>query len=155
MAITVVANPASLTWANFRPSASKIVDPNDGTLIDALTRFDFNMPNLPHRMVDGQFAMADANVITITPNAQVFTGVLKTPALLSHEQLHYDVGIATARALARELYGVASSEPGGSNDCTSERRPASLQYACGLDTKALRSRYAAWHQRAVATDLEE
>jgi len=103
MAITIVANPASLAWVNFTPSATQIVDPNDGTLVDALTRFNFNLPPLPPRMVNGQFAMADPNVITITPNAQVFTGVLQTPALLSHEQFHYDVGIVTARALAREL----------------------------------------------------
>ena len=103
MAITVVANPARLTWMNFTPWPSKIIDPNDGSLTDALTRFDFNLPNLPPRMVAGQFAMADPNVITITPNAQVFTGVLQTPVLLLHEQFHYDVGIVTARALAREL----------------------------------------------------
>jgi hypothetical protein len=103
MAITVTATPASLTFANFTPSATQIVDPNDGTLVDALTRFNFNLPALPPRMVAGQFAMADPNVITITPNAQIFTGVAQTPALLSHEQFHYDVGIVTARALAREL----------------------------------------------------
>ncbi len=103
MAIAVVANPASLTWANFTPSATKIVDPNDGTLIDALTGFNYSLPALPPRMVDGQFAMANPNVLTITPNAQLFTSVLQTPALLSHEQFHYDVGIVTARALAREL----------------------------------------------------
>ena len=103
MAITVVANPVSLTWANFRPSASKIIDPNDGTLVDALTQFNYNLPNRPPRMVDGQFAMADPNIIRITPNSQVFTGVLQTAALLSHEQFHYDVGIVTARAFARQL----------------------------------------------------
>jgi len=103
MAITVLANPVSLTWANFTPRAARIVDPNDGKLVDALTRFNFDMPSLPLRMVAGQFAMADPNIITITPNAQVFRGVLKTPDLLSHEQFHYDVGIVTARALARQL----------------------------------------------------
>jgi hypothetical protein len=92
-----------LTWLNFRSSPARIVDPGDGTLVDALTKFDFNLPDLGHRMVAGQFAMAEPNVLTITPNAQVFTGVLHTPALLSHEQFHYDVGIVTARALAREL----------------------------------------------------
>ena len=103
MAITIVANPASLAWVNFTPSAARILDPNDGTLNDALTRFNFNLPDLPPRMVAGQFAMADQNVITITPNAPVFTGVLQTPTFLSHEQFHYDVGIVTGRALAREL----------------------------------------------------
>jgi hypothetical protein len=103
MAITVVATPATLTWADFTPSASQLVDPGDGTLVDALTRFDFNLPNLPPRHVGGQLAVADPNVITITPNAQVFTGVAQTAALLAHEQFHYDVGIVTARGLAREL----------------------------------------------------
>jgi len=103
MAITVVARPAVLAWANFRSVAAQIVDPNDGTLVDALTRFDFNLPDRPARRVGGHFALAYPNVITITPNAQVFNGVLQTAALLSHEQFHYDVGVATARALARQL----------------------------------------------------
>jgi len=74
-----------LTWANFRKSTFRIVDPNDGKLVDALTRIYYNLPPLPPRMIAGQFAMADSNIITITPNAQVFTGVQQTPALLSHE----------------------------------------------------------------------
>jgi hypothetical protein len=103
MAITVVANPATLSWSNFLPVPAKIPDPNDGTLIDALTRFDFNMPSLPPRTIGRQLALADPLVITITPNSQVWTGVAQTAALLSHEQLHYDVGVVTGRALAREL----------------------------------------------------
>jgi hypothetical protein len=103
MAITVVANPTNLTWANFTPSANRIRDPNDGTLVDAFTRFHFDLPDRAPRAVDGQFAMADPNVITITPDAHVFTGVLQTAALLSHEQFHFDVGILTARAFARKL----------------------------------------------------
>jgi len=103
MAITATISPAALTWAHFRTSPTQILDPNDGTLQDALTRFDFNMPDLGHRLDGKQFALADPNVITITPNAQVWTGVAQTAALLSHEQFHYDVGFVTARALAREL----------------------------------------------------
>ena len=103
MTITVDANPVSLEWRHFRPSATRIVDPNDGTFVDAVTQFNFDLRDLPPRMVDGQFAMADPNVIRITPNSQVFTGVLQTPALLSHEQFHYDVGIVIARAFARKL----------------------------------------------------
>jgi hypothetical protein len=103
MAITVVANPATLSWSNFVPVPAKITDPNDRTLIDALTRFNFNMPALPPRTIGPQLALADPLVITITPNSQVWTGVRQTAALLSHEQLHYDVGIVTGRALARQL----------------------------------------------------
>ena len=111
MAITVVATPASLAWKDFTPSKTRIVDPSDGTLGDALTRFNFTLPKLPIRKVGGQFAMADPNVITITPNAQVYTGAVKTTALLSHEQFHYDVGIVTARALARELMSLLAPNP--------------------------------------------
>jgi hypothetical protein len=103
MAITVNANPAVLTWANFVPVPMQIPDPNDGTLVDAVTRFNFNMPAQPPRNIGGKFALADPLVITITPNAMVFTGVAQTAALLSHEQFHYDVGIVTGRALARHL----------------------------------------------------
>jgi hypothetical protein len=109
MSITVVARPVNLTWANFTPSATQIVDPQDGTLVDALTRFRFNIPGRAPRTVNGQFAMADPNIITISSDGQVFTGVLQTPALLSHEQFHYDVAIVTARALARELMGLRAS----------------------------------------------
>jgi hypothetical protein len=108
MGITVVANPATLTWANFVVVPTQIPDPHDGTLVDAVTEFNFDLPDLPPRNTHGQFAMADPNVITITPNARVWSRVAQTPALLSHEQFHYDVGIATARALARELITLRS-----------------------------------------------
>jgi len=55
------------------------------------------------------FAVADPNVLTITPNAQIFTGVPQTPELLRHQQFHYDVGIVTGRALARSLMALRAS----------------------------------------------
>jgi len=103
MAITVVANPINLTWANFRVTPNKILDPADGTMQDSFTKFDFAMPALPARNVGGKLALADPMTITITPNAQVWSGVVQSAALLSHEQFHYDVGVVTARAFAREL----------------------------------------------------
>lgn len=103
MAITVRANPANLTWPNFTVVPNKILDPADGTLQDAYTAFDFAMPALPPRAVDGKLAFADPMTITITPNARIWSGVTQTAALLSHEQLHYDVGIVTAKAFVREL----------------------------------------------------
>lgn len=103
MPITVTAKPTALTWADFKISPSKILDPNDGTLTDAVTGFKFALPDLPPRTIASQFAMGDPNVLTIIPDAQVFSGVVQNAALLSHEQFHYDVGIVTARALARKL----------------------------------------------------
>jgi hypothetical protein len=103
MAITAVATPDDLIWDDFDVTPNRILDPGDGSLVDAFTRFDFDLPDLPARKIGHEFAIADPNVITISPNAQVFANVLQTDQLLSHEQLHYDVGIVTARAMAREL----------------------------------------------------
>jgi hypothetical protein len=103
MAITAVIDPEDLTWDDFDVTPDRILDPADGTLVDAFTRFDFDFPDLAPRKIGNEFALGDPNVITISPNAQVFADVLQTDQLLSHEQLHYDVGFVTARALAREL----------------------------------------------------
>jgi hypothetical protein len=103
MAITIVAQPKDLSWDDFDVTPERITDPADGTLVDALTRFHFDLPDLPAQKLGKNFALADPNAITISPVAQVFSDVLQTDELLSHEQLHYDVGIVTARSLAREL----------------------------------------------------
>ncbi|MEZ5347437.1 MAG: hypothetical protein R2681_18035 [Pyrinomonadaceae bacterium] len=103
MAITVQANPVNLTWTNFTVVPNKILDPADGSLQDSYTKFDFSMPAMPPRTVDGKLALADPLTITITPNARIWSGAPQTDELLSHEQLHYDVGIVTARAFAREI----------------------------------------------------
>ncbi len=103
MAITVHTNPVYLTWANFRVVPNKILDPADGTLQDSFTQSDFAMPALPLRNVVGKLGYADPLTITITPNAQIWSGAPQTAALLSLEQLQYDVGIVTARAFAKEL----------------------------------------------------
>lgn len=102
MAITVQANPMNLTWANFTVTPDKILDPNDNTLQDSYTTFRFNIPDLPPRTVNGELMLADPITITITPHARVWSGVQQTPALLSHEEWHYHVGIVVARAFAKE-----------------------------------------------------
>jgi len=102
VAITVRANPAQIKWDHFVETAD-LVDPNDGSPVDAVTRFNYDLPSRQPRRVDGRVALADPLVLTITPLCRVRPGTRKTAALLSHEQLHYDVGIVTARALARKL----------------------------------------------------
>jgi hypothetical protein len=102
MAITLSATPTTLSWSNFTVVAS-LVDPADGVAVDAFTSFAFNIPNLPPRTLGSQVALADPMTITLTPNAQVRSGAAQTAGLLDHEQFHYDVGIVTGRALAREL----------------------------------------------------
>jgi hypothetical protein len=103
MAITVVANPVTLTFSDFRPSPTRFTDPHTRVQVDALTAFNFSLPPLPPRQLGTLVAMADPNVLTITPNSQIFVGVRQTPELLFHEQFHYDVGTVCGRALAREL----------------------------------------------------
>ena len=102
MAIFAFAMPPRLVWANYAPAAA-LVDPIDGTPVDAVTEYNFNLPSLPPRNVGGQLALADPMQLTITPNTRVRIGAPQTPALLAHEQLHYDVGICIARQVAREL----------------------------------------------------
>jgi hypothetical protein len=112
MAITVVADPEELAWDDFDVTPDQIPDPADGTLVDAFTRFDFDFPDKAARKLGHEFALGDPNVITISPNAQVYANVLQTDELLSHEQLHYDVGVVIARALAREISQLrAPSQP--------------------------------------------
>ena len=98
MAITAVISPEDLSWDDFDATPDRILDPADGTLVDAFTRFDFDFPDLAPRKIGNEFALADPNVITIAPNAQVFANVLQTDELLSHEQLHYDVGFVSRLA---------------------------------------------------------
>jgi hypothetical protein len=103
MAITVSASPGNLTWANFTVRPTQITDPADGTLVDAYTSFNYTFPNSSPVNNGGIFSIPDPYTISITPTAQVWSGIRQTPALLSHEQWHYDVATITGRALCREL----------------------------------------------------
>lgn len=47
MAITVVADPEELTWDDFDDTPAHIRDPDDGTLVDAFTRFHYDCPDNP------------------------------------------------------------------------------------------------------------
>jgi hypothetical protein len=105
LAITARAVPTEIKWSHFEEKA-ELVDPNDGTPTDAVTRFKFDFPGGRPRQVDGEWALEDPQRITIEPLCKVRTGVNQSAALLSHEQLHYDVGIVVARALARKLTGI-------------------------------------------------
>lgn len=103
MPINVVGAPMNLTWGHFTIVPNQIIDPADGTLVDAYTAFNYNIPVTPTQVINGQQALGSNFTITITPNARVWTGVARTDALLSHEEWHYHIGIVTARALAKQL----------------------------------------------------
>jgi hypothetical protein len=97
MTITAVANPTSLEWRHFTPSAA--IPAGEDAHIDP--RFD--VPNRPLRQVDGQFMLAETFQITVTPVARVRPGTSQTATLLAHEQGHYDIGLLAARVMARDL----------------------------------------------------
>lgn len=103
MTITSFASPNTLSWDDFIPVGAKIRDPHDGTSADALTQYDYYLPTRPARKDGAVFALDDSLILLITPNCQVWTGVLQTAALLAHEQFHYDVGVVIARQAARHF----------------------------------------------------
>lgn len=111
--VNAIRNPATLTTGDFLPRLT-LTDPNDGTAIDAFTSFNFELlPNLPPELHNGRFRMPRSMSVSITPIALVRVGFTLTPELLSHEQLHYDVGFVIARQLAREFNVIDSgTDPG-------------------------------------------
>jgi hypothetical protein len=112
MTIRAFRNPATLTWDDY-DERTVVIDPADGSLQDAVTAFEFElMPNVPAERHNGRFRLQRIMSISITPIALVRTGAPQTAELLSHEQLHYDVGFVIARQLARELNVIdAATEP--------------------------------------------
>jgi hypothetical protein len=111
--ITAFRNPTLLTFDDFDEQAV-VIDPADGSVNDAFTRFAFElMPDLPAERVQGRFRIPRSMAISITPDAKIRTGAPRTADLLAHEQLHYDVGFVIARQLARELNVIDdATEPG-------------------------------------------
>lgn len=101
MTITVTRTKTTLTASDFLP-VPVLVDPHDGSTIDALTNFNFNLPSLPPRTVDGRLALAHPLTLTLSPNCLRQVSVTMTPGLLRHEQFHWDCAFVIARRFARE-----------------------------------------------------
>ena len=64
-------------------------------------------------------------MLLITPKCRVWTGVVQTATLLSHEQFHYDVAIVIARVLARKLNSLRASSDAASYTCATIAEHAS------------------------------
>ena len=105
MAITVKPNPRTLNWGHFSSVQSL---PNEDAHID----ISFNMPNKPFRKVGSVYMLAETFELGVSPVAKVVRGTSKTAALLSHEQGHYDIGILTGEAMARDLMTLEAAKPG-------------------------------------------
>ncbi|MBX9909964.1 MAG: hypothetical protein K2Z25_14775 [Beijerinckiaceae bacterium] len=99
--ITATRTVVKLTESDF-VKVPKVFDPADGTLQDAYTAFEYEMPDKGSRMVGGKFALAVPNVMKVWPNAKMRIGAVMTPGLLAHEQFHYDVGFVVARTFAHQ-----------------------------------------------------
>ncbi|MCP4783052.1 MAG: hypothetical protein GY903_20625 [Fuerstiella sp.] len=109
MTITSFASPATLQWSHFTPVPNRPRDPHDNTEVDALTMYDYLLPARAARRVGSLFALNDSLVLLITPNCRVWRNCPRTPALLAHEQFHYDVGIVVARAAVRHFSALRAS----------------------------------------------
>lgn len=111
MSITANRNPINLAWSDFDVVSPPLIDPADGKTVDAYTSFAYDLPVRPPQTIDGQIALFQNNVLTITPSdgssatgrPKITRGTPQTAALLDHETFHYDLGFVIARVVARNL----------------------------------------------------
>jgi hypothetical protein len=101
MTITVTRSKTTLTAGDYT-AVPTLTDPRDGSAVDALTNFDFNLPDLPPQTIDGRLALAHPLTMTLRPNCRRRSSVTMTPGLLAHEQFHWDCAFVVARRFARE-----------------------------------------------------
>jgi hypothetical protein len=109
MSITVRRFPEQITWTDFI-NIPIVIDPNDGTKQAAFTAFNFDIPDEPPRLVNGQLALAETFQILITPRARAKLGGPKTAEMLAHQQFFYDIGFVVARVVARELANLRAGD---------------------------------------------
>lgn len=124
MAIQVVAQPDKLAWSNYTKTDNRPVD-DDGNPVDAFTNFAFDIPVIRVHTVGQQlgfdrrptgrvlgFNTNGSYTIKITPGRlQVWKKIQQTSDLLSHEQLHYDIGVIAARMLIADLATLQAPTP--------------------------------------------
>jgi hypothetical protein len=107
MTVSLLMNPDTLTLDDFIEQ-DQVVDPETGKKHSALTLFDFDFPPVKPVKVDGKLAFPDMTLM-ISPDCAIMKGSValtdkkKGEALLSHEQLHYDVAHVIGRVLVKHL----------------------------------------------------
>lgn len=136
-----------------------VMDPADGTVQDAYTAFTYELPDRGARMVGTDYAIGVPNIIFVDPDAKVKIGAALTPALLAHEQFHYDVGFVACRALAHQLTIARAptlaglvTKINGLVDLHIKRRVALIQRRYDVDTQhGLNAKYQRiWLDRMTA-----
>lgn len=102
MPVLVRPTQTRLAWSDFEVT--------DETFRDGVAEagFDsgFQPENFSPRRVRGSFYLPETFTVRVWPVARVNREADQTPELLAHEQLHFDVGIVCARALARDITGL-------------------------------------------------
>lgn len=100
-AVTVRADPAVLSWSDFRR-----VDSMAGSGEDAHIAAEMSFPQPLRMRRQDEIYRLPSFTITVTPDPSRTTvrrAVGSPPELLRHEQGHYDIVVLAAHVLAREL----------------------------------------------------
>ncbi len=108
-AVNIVAtrNIVQLTAGLYAP-VPVLIDPLDGTAVDALTGFAFSRATTMPVQIGAEFMLVGNDQIVISPKCKVLNGVQLTPALLQHEQFHYDSGLVLARRFVIDLMNLTA-----------------------------------------------
>jgi hypothetical protein len=134
MAITVVANPVTLSWSNFRVvDASPDLSNDEVAQIHPEMGFPSNVQTVP---TNGIFKL-NAFTITVAPVQQdtiILRSAAQTADLLKHEQGHYDLVVLVARAVARELGTAADPSSAGLVAKVQATRQTHMSRAQALDS---------------------
>ena len=108
---TVTRTPTRVNLRQYT-RVENLTDPADGEPIDAYTEFRVDIRNIRADEVSpGRFAIVEPLTIEVRPLGKIRPGTTITSALRDHEQLHYDVGFATARALASHAMRIRENSP--------------------------------------------
>lgn len=105
----ILIKPArqTLGWNDFTTSSEKLRDHDAEAGFEAYFIPDVFEP----QKIRGKAYLPATYTIQIDLIARKSKGITETAELLAHEQVHYDVGFACAKALARALNGLSAANP--------------------------------------------
>jgi hypothetical protein len=115
MTVFLLMNPDSLAWDDFIQQDDKPRDPDSGEEHSAMTSFDWDWPDAKSVRKGSQVGFSD-NTLMVTPDARIWKDSealkdkTKGDALLSHEQLHYDVAHAIGRVVVKKLEALRAKD---------------------------------------------
>ncbi len=104
MPVLVKPTKTTLAWSDFQLTSETF----DDGVAEAGFKTGFP-PSIMTRKVAGLYYLPDPFIIRILHRARVNKDADQTDELLAHEQLHFDLGIVCANALARDLDGLSAT----------------------------------------------